>query len=119
MKENKICAVCHGEYLYCPSCKKDENKPTWMFVFCSENCHDIYEITSTYSKNDITAKEAKNRLDKLDISKLENFGDSYKKIISEISEAAKVKKINKVVINKKEDILENIPTEEGGNLDVE
>lgn len=124
MKNNKTCAVCHGEYLYCPNCKKDENKPTWMFVFCSENCRDIYETTSAYGRKDITAKEAKNRLDKLDISKLDNFGESYKKVISEIDEATKVVKEKKVVktinLNKKEGNLVNDSTEkEGGKIDVE
>lgn len=121
LKNNKTCAVCHGEYSYCPNCKKDENKPTWMFVFCSENCHDIYKITSAYGRKDIIAKEAKDRLDKLDLSKLANFGESYKKVISEIDEATKVKKVVKATnINKKEGNLVNDSTEEeGGKIDVE
>ena len=61
----------------------------------------------------------------MDLSKLDNFGESYKNIISEINEATKVVKEKKVAkatnINKKEGILENVSTgkEEGGNLDVE
>lgn len=125
MKNNKTCAVCHGEYLYCPSCKKDKDKPTWMFVFCSENCHDIYETLHTYGDKGMTAKQAKDKLDKLDLSKLDNFGESYKKLISEINDATKVVKEKKVVkatnINKKEGILEDVSTEEkdGGKIDVE
>lgn len=125
LKENKICAVCHSKYLYCPVCKKDEDKPIWMFVFCSENCHDIYKTTSAYGRKEMTTKEAKDKLDRLDLSKLDNFGESYKNIISEINEATKVVKEKKVAkatnINKKEGILEDVSTgkEECGNLDVE
>lgn len=75
-------------------------------MFCSENCHDIYETTYAYAQKNITAKEAKEKLDKLDISKYDNFGESYKKIISEINEATKVKEkkaVTKSISSKKDE----------------
>lgn len=123
MKNNKICAVCHDEYSYCPNCKEHEDKPTWMFVFCSENCHDIYEVTSSYNEKEITEKEAKNKLDKLDLTKLNNFGESYKNTISKINEVTKVtkeKKVAKTTNKVKGDLVnDSIEDKEDGKVDVE
>lgn len=121
MKDNKTCAVCYSGYHYCPNCRDDKDKPTWMFVFCSENCHDIYMTTSAYANKKITAKEAKDKLDKLDISKYDNFGESYKTIVSEINDATKVvKKSTAKAVSKKENVFVNDSTEEtDGKVDVE
>lgn len=86
MSKEKICAVCYKSYEYCPVCGKDKDKPTWMFTFCSENCHDIYLVTSSYANHKLTANKAKNRLDKLDLSGLDNFGGSYQNVIADINE---------------------------------
>ena len=86
MSKEKICAVCYKPYEYCPVCGKDKDKPTWMFTFCSENCHDIYLTTSSYANHKLTANKAKNKLDKLDLSGLNNFGGSYQNIIADINE---------------------------------
>ena len=49
---------------------KDKDKPLWYFTFCSQNCHDIYEITSSFENGNINADEAKLRLNNLNLSKL-------------------------------------------------
>lgn len=85
MSKEKICAVCYKPYEYCPVCGKDKDKPTWMFTFCSENCHDIYLTTSSYANHKLTANKAKSKLDKLDLSGLDNFGGSYQKVIADIN----------------------------------
>ena len=91
MKGNKICATCHSEYDFCPKCSKDKDKPLWYFTFCSQNCHDIYEVTSSFENGNINADEAKLRLDGLNLSKLDNFGESYKKSIDKIMDSVSVK----------------------------
>ena len=91
MKGNKICATCHSEYDFCPKCKKDKNKPLWYFSFCSQNCHNIYETTSNFENGKIEADEAKLQLESLDLSKLDDFGESYKKSINKIMSSASIK----------------------------
>lgn len=105
MSKEKICAVCYKPYEYCPVCGKDKDKPTWMFTFCSENCHDIYLITSSYANHKLTANKAKNRLDKLDLSGLDNFGGSYQNVIADI---------NKNVVSDK---IEENPTQDSISID--
>ena len=96
MKGNKICATCRSNYDFCPKCNKDKDKPLWYFTFCSQNCHDIYEITSSFENGNINADEAKLRLNNLNLSKLDNFGESYKKSINKIMSSASVK--NDVIV---------------------
>ena len=96
MKGEKICATCRSNYDFCPKCNKDKDKPLWYFTFCSQNCHDIYEITSSFENGNINADEAKLQLDNLNLSKLDNFGESYKKSIDKIMSSASVK--NDVIV---------------------
>ena len=83
--KSRTCSVCRKTYKYCPKCRDYESLPTWMFVFCSENCKDIYDVTSEYEDKRVTADEAKKRLDKLDLSKIKNFGASYQNTIDNIN----------------------------------
>lgn len=91
MKGKKICATCRSEYDFCPKCNKDKDKPLWYFTFCSQNCHDIYETTSNFENGKINANDAKLQLDNLNLSKLDNFGESYKKSINKIINSASIK----------------------------
>ena len=95
-KKYRICSVCHFNYDFCNHCNKDKDKPLWYFTFCSQNCHDIYEITSSFENGKIDADEAKLKLNNLNLSKLDNFGESYKKSIDKIMSSAHVK--NDVIV---------------------
>lgn len=98
----RICCVCHREHIYCPVCNsEDRNKPTWYFAYCSENCKDIYDVTSDYENGNISADDAKAQLDKLDLSQIASFGESYQKAIMKINENATP--VEKVVETIKED----------------
>lgn len=126
MSKEKICAVCHNPYSYCPVCNKDKDKPTWMFTFCSQNCHDIYEITSKFEDKRIKANEAKSKLDKLDLSRISNFGESYQTVISVInkntkSTSVKVEKTDAEVAENKnnDEKIKNSPKKKCVKTDVE
>nr|DAU09343.1 MAG TPA: DNA gyrase inhibitor [Caudoviricetes sp.] len=95
----RTCCVCRKEHLFCPQCRpEDRNKPTWYFAYCSENCKDIYTVTSNYEDKKISADDAKTQLDKLDLSHIANFGESYQKAIMKINEnATPVKKVVEVI----------------------
>ena len=96
MKGDKICATCRCSYNFCPKCNKDKDKPLWYFTFCSQNCHDIYKTISSFENGKISADEAKSQLDNLNLSNLDNFGESYKKSIDKIMSSASVK--NDVIV---------------------
>ena len=95
----RTCCVCRKEHLFCPQCRlEDRNKPTWYFAYCSENCKDIYSATSDYENGNISADDAKKQLDKLDLSQIANFGESYQKAIMKINKnITPVEKIEDVI----------------------
>ena len=95
----RTCCVCRKEHLFCPQCRpEDKNKPTWYFAYCSENCKDIYAATSDYENGNISADDAKKQLDKLDLSQIANFGESYQKAIMKINEnITQVEKVEDVI----------------------
>lgn len=112
----RMCCVCHEEYSFCPVCNpEDRLKPTWHFAYCSENCKDIYNITSSFEDGRMTDIEAKAKLEKLDLSKKEYLGESYQNSIASIMKAKTqvIKKENKKaeVKSVKKDIITKVENE--------
>lgn len=83
-RKERICVVCKERYKYCPRCQEDRDKELWHFSFHDLNCKNIYNVLSSYEDGRLSAFEAKAQLANLDLSKIENFGESYKKSIAKI-----------------------------------
>ena len=108
----RTCCVCRREHLFCPQCRpEDRNKPTWYFAYCSENCKDIYTVTSYYEDKKISADDAKKQLDKLDLSQIANFGESYQKAIMKINEETKPVEKTDDVIKEDESVISDESTD--------
>ena len=105
--KTRICSVCGNSYKYCPKCKEYESLPTWMFAFCSENCKNIYNVTSNYEDGLISADDVKKILKKLDLSKSNNFGESYRLTLKKIEKDITKKPANKTCDNTKESKTED------------
>lgn len=104
-KDMRTCCVCHREYHFCPVCNsEDANKPSWYFAYCSENCKEIYDATSSFEDGRMTDVEAMERLEKLDLSHKHNFGESYQTSIAKIMKAKPQQSIKKdeFLVNKKD-----------------
>lgn len=86
MALDRKCVICPDKhhYKYCNNCSGYNPIETWRFVFCSQNCRDIYRILSDYSSKQITTEEAKEALQKCDLSDLEFYQKSIKKSIQDI-----------------------------------
>ena len=100
-KNNRTCVICGKNYSYCPNCGEDAEKPTWYFIFCSENCKDIYDVCVQYRDKELALLDAQKEIKKLDISNIDNFAKSTKAQIQEILEYKEenretVKKISSV-----------------------
>ena len=105
----RTCSVCRNSYSYCPHCGEDKLKPTWYFSFCGENCKDIYDVTAKYENGQIDANGAKVKLDKLDLSKLDKFGASYKASIEKINSATIVVEVVETIVETNdEEIVETV-----------
>lgn len=121
-RDIRTCVLCKQNYSYCPVCNpEDRLKPTWYFCYCSENCHDIDSIASAYEDGRMTDIEAKAKLEKLDLSRKEYFGESYKNSIASImkAKAQVIKKENKKteVKSVKKDIVTKVENEAGSNVE--
>lgn len=86
-KKIRTCIICHKKYSYCPSCAADANKPTWMFVFCSENCRAIYNVINDYRYKKLSKEEAAQKLGELDLSCSDVMIEDFQNVISEILES--------------------------------
>ena len=118
----RTCCVCHKEYSFCPVCNpEDRLKPTWHFAYCSENCKDIYNITSSFENGRLSDIDAKAKLEKLDLNEKDNFGESYQKSIDSImkAKAQVIKKENKKteVKSVKKDIVTKVENEAESNVE--
>lgn len=107
-KKLRQCVVCRNQYTFCPRCNDDKNKPLWYFTFDSENCKNIYDVTSKYEDGRLSANEAKDILEKLNLAKINNFGESYKASIAKINEATTIKVAGVVEDIIEESIVEDI-----------
>ena len=117
----RMCCVCHKEYSFCLCNPEDRLKPTWHFAYCSENCKDIYNVTSAFEDGRMTDIEAKEKLEKLDLSEKDDFGESYQKSIASImkAKAQVIKKENKKTEVKfdKKDIVTKVENEAESNVE--
>ena len=117
----RMCCVCHKEYPFCLCNPEDRLKPTWHFAYCSENCKDIYNITSSFENGRLSDIDAKAKLEKLDLNEKDNFGESYQKSIDSImKEKAKVIKKEKKkteVKSVKKDIITKANKEAESNVE--
>ena len=76
------CVLCKKEYEYCPNCTKDSRKPLWYKLYCSDNCHNIFEALNNYNFKLSTKEDTQAILSKCDLT-LE-LNDHYRGEINEI-----------------------------------
>lgn len=88
-RNNKICICCSKPYEFCTGCAKDNEKPSWMNIYCSENCRSLFQGATDYRAGEITKDQAKKIVDNADLTNEKNFKDSIKKFIKEFKEEKK------------------------------
>lgn len=106
-KLNRTCGICRKKYSYCPSCAADEKKPTWMAIFCSENCRELYNVITNYKSNIISKEDAFIKVNSLDLHCTNELPENFKLLLDEI--------ISTEIKEKDEEIVEELTME---NLDV-
>lgn len=87
----RTCAVCGKKYHYCNSCNHTDEKlrkETWRNIYCSENCRSIFKILSDHAFKHIDDKQAKERLEKCDLSKANSFREDLRNQIKMIQAVA-------------------------------
>lgn len=83
-KLNRTCLTCQSQYYYCFSCPSDLQHPSWKSAFDTENCKEIFNILSRHGQGKISNEEAKELLNKCDLTKKDTFAENIKNHINQI-----------------------------------
>lgn len=109
-KNNATCKICGKEYYSCLSCNDQKRLYPWKMYTDTSEHYKIFQIIHGYSIGLYDKKEAKEKLDNVDLSDLNSFRDNIKNVINGIR-----KKENHL----QEDVVVNSPIkEENSTVDV-
>lgn len=85
---DRKCIVCQKAYKFCGNCANDEHKDeTWRNIFCSDNCQRIFNVLSMQGNGHIDDSKAKDMLSNLDLSRLKEFREDFRKQIESFDKA--------------------------------
>ena len=79
MALDRKCIVCPDKhhYKYCSNCSGYNSKETWRFLYCSQNCKEIYSIATDFVNGKLTGLEAKHKLEKFKELGIDPFGHRF------------------------------------------
>lgn len=84
MRGDRRCCVCGKRYNFCIPCGKGNPNETWRYIYCSEDCREIFNIANEWTANKISATTAKIRLNGINVPPLNNLQPSLRKNLDEI-----------------------------------
>lgn len=91
---NRKCYTCGKEYHYCYSCP-DELRPTYLAMFCCEECLKVFDTLCDYDSQKITAQKAYETIKDYIPEDLSNYSEGCQKLIKQIKEELKPKTVSK------------------------
>ena len=107
---DRSCILCGKVYEYCNSCSAFQDKPVWMFSYCSED---------DYIYNRVSKEDVKKIIDTKDTSRHMNYKGSYGKAYKEImGETDSENKIEDSIKNEeiKKDIVKDMANDTVSNF---
>ncbi len=90
MRGDRKCVVCGKKYNFCPICGKNDPYETWKYIYCSEDCRQLFNTVSDWKAQKLNATTAKIKLDSINIPPLKNLHSSIRKNIDDIYTASTV-----------------------------
>ena len=103
---DRSCILCGKVYEYCNSCSAFQDKPVWMFSYCSEDCKDMTSLLTDYIYNKVSKDEAKQVIETKDTSRHMQYKGSYGKAYKEIMGMADTENSNDDKIKEKKNTEE-------------
>lgn len=86
-KFDRTCVVCGKHYEYCTNCDRFLNYPTYMTMYCSKECVDLFDILSSFEAGQTSKEDAQKVLQGMDQNKMKmlknSMANTYKKIMAE------------------------------------
>ena len=105
---DRSCILCGKVYEYCNSCSAFQDKPVWMFSYCSEDCKDITSLLTDFIYNKASKEEVKQSIEGKDISRYMQYKGSYGKAYKEIMGIVDSQDSEKELIEEKKDTKEEV-----------
>lgn len=90
-KNNATCAICGKDYYMCLSCKDMINISPWKKHTDTSEHYKIYQILHGFSTGVYNKKEAKSKLQKVDLSDFDSLRDNIKCLINTIMASTNAK----------------------------
>lgn len=106
-KHMRICSLCHETYEYCPVCGEDKDKEPWHIMWDSLNCKDIDAILSNWGAKIIDSATAYALLKGKDVSRLENWNESFKAAYEQVMKEGAPKEQPKHTMSLSEELKQN------------
>lgn len=86
-KFDRTCVVCGKHYEYCTNCDRFLNYPTFMTMYCSKECVDLFDVLSRFEAGQTSKEDAQKVLQGMDQNKMKmlknSMANTYRKIIAE------------------------------------
>ena len=86
-KYDRTCVVCGKHYEYCTNCDQFINYPSYMTMYCSKECVDLFDVLSSFEAGQTSKEDARKVLQGMDQGKMKmlknSMAGSYKKIMAE------------------------------------
>ena len=86
-KFDRTCVVCGKHYEYCTNCDRFLNYPTFMTMYCSKECVDLFDVLSRFEAGQTSKEDAQKVLQGMDQNKMKmlknSMANTYKKIMTE------------------------------------
>lgn len=83
-RNNAVCAICGRGYYMCMSCKDKMALSPWKIHTDTSEHYKIFQILRGETTGVYTTEEAKNRLQKVDLSDIDTFTEHIKNRINNI-----------------------------------
>lgn len=111
-KNNAVCSICGKGYYACMSCMDTMKLHPWKIYTDTQECFKVFQVVRGFSTDVYTKEEAKEKLQNVDLSDLENYREHIKKIVKDI-----LKEDNVVV--KAAEKIEDVVVEDVATIEVE
>lgn len=83
-KNNAICTICGKGYRRCLSCKSQMQAAPWKIYADTPEHYKIFQVVQGFDTGVYSKEEAKERLQNIDLSDLDELRDHIKRIIKDI-----------------------------------
>ena len=111
-KNNATCLICGKEYYVCLSCRDSMKISPWKTYTDTSEHYKIFQIVKGFHNGVYNKEEAKSKLNKVDLSDLNNYRQKIKDVIKDILEEDKpiIEKIEESVdiatVEETEEVIE-------------